>query len=176
MHILNAFLIGLALSIIFRRKEFYKYIIIGLTTLRLIIFSDGSIWRLLEMGIHTLYYPIVENISRQFLFLGVWINFSVIQIVYSIIAFRDVGFVMHLIVILLYGVDNASLAQIECINAMDLTLIAFLISQNYGKKMYLYVCIVELFFLLVFSWREFSYLWVALFLMNLRNGYLIIKK
>ena len=165
MHILNAILIGLGLGMFL--KKYKSHVSFFLTTLRLVVMTNGSIFRATQIVLHSMYYPFTTEVSETGLFLPVWINLAVIQIVYSLVVyglFNGTGYMIHLIVTLVLGIANLGVPQLEYVNAMDIVVLVFILNRRYGKAFYQYVCLIQLTTMIVL---ERSYLWVVVLGFNI---------
>lgn len=168
MHILNAILIGLGLGILLKKHK--SYVTFFFTALRLVVMTNGSIFRAIQILLHSMYYPFTTEVSETGLFLPVWINLAVIQIVYSIVVyglFNGTGYTIHLIVTLILGIANLGIPELEYVNAMDLVVLVFILNRKYGKVFFSYVCLMQLTTMLLFNWSKMSYLWAVVLGFNI---------
>lgn len=180
MHILNALLIGVGLGLFL--NKFKTRVTCIITCLRILILTNGSILRLIEILCHSLCYPFIGTISEAEIFTSVWINIAVIQLVFSMTVYgvyNGVTYNVHLLVALVVGVEKMSYSQLECISAIDLSLILLIMSRKNGLLMYFYVSIVQLSVLVFLSWSSSEgvpVLWVMMLLVNFKNVAILFSK
>ena len=178
MYFLNAIIIGAVgaklNSFIFKGK--HNVVLFMVILSRLLVYVCFSPTRVLQLLAHSVYYPFANATPVCDFSQGIWINLSVIQISYTIMAYglsNGIAYSVHLIVLLFSGVVHATPALVDLVGLTDVISLVYIFTPTYATLAYLGVCVVELSFLVMF---DFSYTVGGLFLMNAANAYTMVLR